>query len=142
MRIGTKPRRALLGLGAFTTLLGCAAAPPPPAPAVPVPAPPAKTQPAEPAAKEPIDTGSACVKAESQCDGGECVLTIKNGCDQAASCDAAMTTTCKSPVGEMVEAARRKRQTFAAKTDGEIRLVGDCQGGEILRTAMKSIVCK
>lgn len=82
------------------------------------------------------------MKAESQCDGGECVLTIKNDCVQAASCDAAMTTTCKSPVGEMVEAARRKRQTFAAQTAGEIRLVGDCQGGEILRTAMKSIACK
>jgi hypothetical protein len=123
-------------------VLGCAGAPPPPAPAAAPPAPPAKPTAAEPAAKESIETGSACVKAESQCDGGECVLSIKNGCDQAASCDAAMTTSCKSPVGEMVEAARRKRQTFAAGTEGEIRLVGDCQGGEILRTAMKSIVCK
>jgi hypothetical protein len=142
MRIGTKPRSVLLGLGAFAALLGCAGAPPPPAPAAVKPAQPAKTTGAEPAAKEPIETGSTCVKAESQCDGGECVLSIKNGCDQAASCDAAMTTTCKSPVGEMVEAARRKRQTFAAQTAGEIRLVGDCQGGEILRTAMKSIACK
>jgi hypothetical protein len=142
MTIGTIPRNTLLRLVACTALLGCAGAPPPPAPAPPAPEPPAKTTPAAPAAKEPIETGSDCVKAESQCDGGECVLTIKNGCDQAASCDAAMTTTCKSPVGEMVEAARRKRQTFAAKTDGEIRLVGDCQGGTILRTAMKSIVCK
>ena len=137
-----KPRSVLLGSVAFAALLGCAGAPPPPAPVAPQPSQPAKTAVAEPAAKEAIDTGSECVKAESQCDGGECVLSIKNGCDQAASCDAAMTTTCKSPVGEMVEAARRKRQTFAAKTDGEIRLVGDCQGGEILRTAMKSIACK
>jgi hypothetical protein len=129
-------------LAACAALLGCVSAPPPPAPTPAAPAPPTKTTPAEPVAKESIDTGSDCVKAQSQCDGGECVLTIKNGCDQAASCDAAMTTTCKSPVGEMVEAARRKRQTFAAKTDGEIRLVGDCQGGEILRTAMKSIACK
>jgi hypothetical protein len=142
MTTGRTPRNTLLGLAACTALLGCAGAPPPPAPTPASPAPPTRTTPAEPAAKEPIATGSDCVKAESQCDGGECVLTIKNGCDQAASCDAAMTTTCKSPVGEMVEAARRKRQTFAAKTDGEIRLVGDCQGGEILRTAMKSIVCK
>jgi hypothetical protein len=141
MSIGTTAQTLLLGLGAIAALLGCAGAPAPPAPAPPA-APPTKAAPAEPAAKEPIDTGSACVKAEVVCDGGECVLAIKNGCDQAASCDAAMTTTCKSPVGEMVEAARRKRQTFAAKTDGEIRLVGDCQGGTILRTAMKSIECK
>ncbi|MEP7124331.1 MAG: hypothetical protein ABJE95_25610 [Byssovorax sp.] len=139
MRTAKKPWNVLLGSSAVAALLGCAGAP---APTVAPPALPAKPTAAEPAAKEPIETGSTCVKAESQCDGGECVLTIKNGCDQAASCDAAMTTTCKSPVGEMVEAARRKRQTFAAKTDGEIRLVGDCQGGEILRTAMKSIVCK
>ena len=139
MIIDMKPRSVLLSLGAFAALVGCGSAPPPPAPAA---AQPAKATAAEPAAKEPLDTGSDCVKAESQCDGGECVLSIKNGCDQAASCDAAMTTTCKSPVGEMVEAARRKRQTFAAKTEGEIRLVGDCQGGEILRTAMKSIACK
>jgi hypothetical protein len=139
-----KPRNLHLVSGAFAALflLGCGAAPPPPAPAALPPAQTAKATAPEPAAKEPIETGSECVKAESQCDGGECVLSIKNGCDQAASCDAAMTTTCKSPVGEMVEAARRKRQTFAAKTDGEIRLVGDCQGGEILRTAMKSITCK
>ena len=137
-----KRRSVFLGSGAFAALLGCAGAPPPPPTAAALTAPPAKSTAAEPAAKEAIDTGTACVKAESQCDGGECVLSIKNGCDQAASCDAAMTTTCKSPVGEMVEAARRKRQTFAAKTEGEIRLVGDCQGGEILRTAMKSIACK
>ncbi len=142
MRIGTTPQSVLLGLGAFAALFGCAGAPPPLAPAAPPPAQPAKTTASEPAAKEPIETDRACVKAESQCDGGECVLSIKNDCDQAASCDAAMTTTCKSPVGEMVEAARRKRQTFAARTAGEIRLVGDCQGGEILRTAMKSIACK
>ena len=127
---------------ALAVLSGCASAPPPPAPVVTPPASPAPATKLEPAVKEPIETGSECVKAESQCDGGECVLTIKNGCDQAASCDAAMTTTCKSPVGEMVEAARRKRVTFAAKTDGEIRLVGDCEGGQILRTAMKSIACK
>lgn len=86
-------------------------------------------------------TGSDCVKAEAQCDGGECVISVKNGCEQAASCDATMTTTCKSST-EMIEAARRKRVTFAAKTDGEIRLVGDCASGEILRTAMRSILCK
>ncbi len=69
------------------------------------------------------------------------MLFVKNGCEQATSCDATMTTTCKSST-DMIEAARRKRVTFAAKTDGEIRLVGDCTTGEILRTAVQSIVCK
>jgi hypothetical protein len=94
-----------------------------------------------PAAKEPLETGNPCVKGESRCDGGECVLSIKNGCEQAISCDATMTTTCRADT-EMIEAARRKRVTFAAKSDGEIRLVGDCARGVILRTAMTSIACK
>jgi hypothetical protein len=70
-----------------------------------------------------------------------CVLFIANGCDAAISCDAAMATTCKSGT-EMVEATRRKRDTFAAKTDGEITLKGECPSGEILATAVKSIACK
>lgn len=132
----------LLGASALPALLGCASAPPPPAPA-PAPSPASPSKPAAPAppTKEPLETGSACLSAEAQCDGGECVISIKNGCEQAISCDATMTTTCKSN-SEMIEAARRKRETFAAKTDGEIRLVGDCASGVILRTAMKSIACK
>jgi hypothetical protein len=126
----------------LAALLGCGGAPPPPPPA------PAAVAPKEPApavaeapAKEPIETGSDCAKAESQCGGGACMLFVKNGCDQAVSCDATMTTTCRAGT-EMVEAARRKRETFAGKTEGEISLQGDCQGGEILRTAVKSIACK
>ena len=140
MRLHGTKVTALLGAGALAALLGCASAPPPPAPAPP-PAPPPKAAAPEPAPKEPLATGSDCLTAVAQCDGGECILTIKNGCEQALSCDATMTTTCKSST-DMIEAARRKRVTFAAKTDGEIRLVGDCASGEILRTAMQSIVCK
>src|SRR5512132_771992 len=140
MRIHGTKRMALLGAGALAALLGCAGAPPPPAPA-PAPAPPSKAAAPEPPAKEPVATGSDCATAEAQCDGGECVLSIKNGCEQAVSCDATMTTTCKSST-DMIEAARRKRVTFAAGTDGEIRLVGDCVSGQILRTAVQSIVCK
>ena len=140
MRLHGTKGPALLGASALAALLGCASAPPPPAPAPP-PAPPPKAAAPEPPAKEPLATGSDCLTAVAQCDGGECVLTIKNGCEQALSCDATMTTTCKSST-DMIEAARRKRVTFAAKTDGEIRLVGDCASGEILRTAVRSIVCK
>ena len=127
--------------GVFVALVGCAGAPPPPAGPKAEPALPPKAAAAVPAAKEPLETGSTCLKGESLCDGGECVLWIKNGCDQALSCDATMTTTCKSGA-EMIEAARRKRVTFAAGTDGDIRLVGDCASGQILRTAVKSILCR
>jgi len=139
MRFDICKASALLGPGVLVALLGCAGAPAPPpaAPIAPAPSPP----PAAPPAKEPLETGNACVEGESQCDGGECVLSIKNECEQAISCDATMTTTCRSGT-EMIEAARRKRVTFASKTAGEIRLVGDCASGTILRTAMKSIACK
>lgn len=141
MRFDISKHTMLFAAGAVMSFLACAPAPPP-APAAPAASapPPAPKAPAPPA-KEPLDTGNACVKGESVCDGGECVLAIKNGCEQAISCDATMTTTCRSGT-EMIEAARRKRVTFAAKSDGEIRLVGDCNSGSILRTAMKSITCK
>jgi hypothetical protein len=142
MRLDLSKSNALLVLGAVAALSACAGAPapPPPPPAPSAAAPPAKPT-AAPAVKDPLETGNACVKGESTCEGGECVLSIKNACDQAVSCDATMTTTCRADM-EMIEAARRKRVTFAAKTDGEIRLVGDCARGAILRTAMKSIACK
>jgi hypothetical protein len=127
-------------LFAVVSLLACGGAPPPPPPAPSAPAPTAQPA-AAPPAKEPLETGNACVKGESQCEGGECVLSIKNDCEQAISCDATMTTTCRAGT-EMIEAARRKRVTFAAKTEGKIQLVGDCTSGAILRTAMKSIACK
>lgn len=137
----TRKGLTLLVTAALSALLGCASAPPPPpSPPPPALAPPKPVAP-EPPVKEPVETGSACATGEAQCDGGECVLFIKNGCEQAVSCDATMTTTCKSST-EMIEAARRKRATFAAKTEGEIKLVGDCASGEILRTAVKSISCK
>src|ERR1700749_4047514 len=107
MEVDMTKRIALLGSGIFAALVGCAGAPPPPAAAPAAPAAPAKAPAAAPPAKEPLETGSPCLKGESLCDGGECVLSIKNGCEQALSCDATMTTTCKS--GEqMIEAARRK----------------------------------
>ena len=125
-----------MGLCLSLLLSGCSAPPPPP----PAPAPKPAAPPAPPA-KEPIESGNACVKVEAQCGGSVCLLFIKNDCDTAVSCDATMTTTCRQ--GEsMVESARRKRDTFAAKTSGELSLQGECGGGQILATAMKSLACK
>ena len=142
MRIYVTKGITLLGAGALAVLLGCAGAAPQPEPSTgPAPAPPPKAGAPGPAAKEPVATGNDCVKAEVQCDGGECVLSIKNGCEQPVSCDATMMATCKANT-DMIEAERRKRETYPAKSDGELRLVGNCASGEILRTAMKSLTCK
>jgi hypothetical protein len=120
---------------------GCAGPAPPPAPPPPAATAPEPVAPAAPPEKEPVKTGSDCCTAEAQCGGGVCHLFIKNGCDQAHSCDASMTTTCKSGT-DMMEATRRKRDTFAAKTEGEINLVGECTSGEVIQTAIKSVECK
>jgi hypothetical protein len=142
MRVYVEKGMMVLGAGALAALLGCGGAQPTPGPATATePAPPPKAAASGPAAKEPVETGNECVKAEAQCEGGECVLFIKNGCEQPVSCDATMTVTCKANT-DMMEAARRKRETYPAKSDGELRLVGNCESGEVLRTAMKSLACK
>lgn len=136
--MGSNRLRRILFAGALG-LSGCAAPPPPAVP--PVAAPPVPEAAPAPPEKEAVATGSDCAKAQAQCGGGVCVLSIDNACAQAVSCDATMVTTCKSG-HEMVEAARRKRETFAAGTAGEISLQGNCPSGEILRTAVQSIACK
>jgi len=145
MRVYREKGITLLGAGALGVLLGCGGAQPTPGPATPATegasASAPKAAASGTAAKEPVETGNDCVKAEAQCDGGECVLSIKNDCAQAVSCDATMTTTCKAAT-DMMEAARRKRETYPAKSDGELRLVGNCSSGEVVRTAMKSLSCK
>src|SRR4051794_35633706 len=104
MKVDQVKSIVLLGSSALAVLLGCAAAPPPPAPTPePTPAPVPKATAPEPPSKEPLDTGNECVTGDSQCEGGECVLTIKNDCDHPVSCDAAMNTSCKSST-EMIEA--------------------------------------
>lgn len=141
MTTGSSSAGLAAGLGLALGMVGCGGAPPPPAPKAEPVAAAAPPAPPEPPSKEPIDTGSECAKAEAQCGGGACLLTVDNACDQAVSCDATMVTTCKSGTS-MVEAARRKRETYAAKSQGELSLQGNCPDGEILATAMKSLACK
>lgn len=131
-----------MGLSAVM-LAGCGGAEPAPAAAAasaalvetPAPKPPA------PPMKDQLATGTDCLKAESECTGGVCNIAIKNTCDRAVSCDASMVTTCKSGT-TLIEGGRRKRDTFAAGTDGTLSLHGDCAEGTILATRMKSIACK
>jgi len=131
-----------LGSLAVVLAAGCGPAPAPPPPAAP-PAPTAAPAPEAPAppAKEKVDVGQECVHAEVECEGGVCTATLKNDCDQAVTCDLAITTTCKANT-TMLEAAGRKRDTFAAKSDGELKVGAKCNEGDVVRTAMKSMSCK
>jgi hypothetical protein len=91
--------------------------------------------------KETVQTGEDCVKAEAQCGGGLCTADLKNDCDQAVTCDVAITNTCQSGTA-MVEAKGRKRDTVAAKSTGRIQVEARCNEGEILHTELKSMICK
>jgi hypothetical protein len=122
--------------------VGCSAPPPPPQPPpAPTAEPSAAPEAPAPPSKEALQTGNDCVKAESECGGGVCTATLKNNCDQAVTCDLAITTTCKAGTA-MVEAAGRKRDTFAGKSDGELKVGAKCNEGEIVRTEVKSMACK
>jgi hypothetical protein len=132
---------------AFVLLACCggSAGEPPSAPTAPsatsspeVAAPPAAPA---PAAKEPVETGKDCAKAVADCGGGVCTVTLKNGCAQAITCDLAVGSTCKAREN-MLEAAGRKRDTFAAQSEGELVVGAKCTEGDVLSTSVKSLSCK
>ena len=134
-------RRAIIAV--LVVCSGCGPAPAPAKPPETPPAAPAATEPEAPAppSKEDLQTGKDCVKAQSECSGGVCTATLKNDCEQAVTCDLAITTTCKSGT-TMLEAAGRKRDTFAAKSDGELKVGAKCNEGDVVRTDVKSMSCK
>ena len=82
-----------------------------------------------------------CAKPEAECAGGSCNVTIKNACEQPITCDLFMVASCKSG-STMVEAKARKRETFAAKTDGEMSLAANCAEGEVVHTEAKELQCQ
>jgi hypothetical protein len=125
---------------AIALLAGCAAPPPPPKPPAPPPPPAAPPEPAPPT-KEPVATGKDCATAEAECAGGVCAVEIKNGCDQPITCDLFLTATCQAQT-EMVEARARKRDTFAAKTDGQLSAEAKCTEGDVIHTEVKELACK
>jgi hypothetical protein len=127
-------------MASLAALLGaCSPPPPPPKPPEPPPA-PVDTTPPEPV-KVPLTCGLECVKSEAECDGGVCKLTIKNSCEQPVTLDLFIVASCKSGTA-MVEAKARKRETFAAKTDGEMALAANCSEGEVVLTEAKELLCQ
>ena len=121
-------------------LLAACSPPPPPRPPPPPPAPAAPPEPPPPT-KESVATGKDCATAEAECAGGACVVEIKNGCDQPITCDLFLVASCQAQM-EMVEARARKRDTFAAKTDGALSLEAKCTEGRVIHTEVKELLCK
>ncbi|MBI4951599.1 MAG: hypothetical protein HY908_06170 [Myxococcales bacterium] len=126
--------------GVVAVLLGAACASPPPPPP-PTPAPPKPTAPPKPL-REAVETGKGCVKAESECDGGLCTVWFANDCDLPATCEIAMASTCSGGTSAG-EATGGNRGTFPpGSKDNKLQAVGDCQGGSVVMTLLKSAKCR
>jgi hypothetical protein len=108
----------------------------PSATAAPEPEPP--PGPAEP---ETVDTGHACASSKATCGGGACTLELKNDCETPLTCEAAILLRCRTPT-ELVEAHGRGRQTFPAKTPGELVITANCTMGDLVQTSFQSLACK
>lgn len=132
-------------LSAATLALTSIACSPPPAP---VSTPEATAAPAltkapvdAPPDKVAVDAGKDCVKAEAECSGGLCDVTVKNGCDQPVTCDVGIGAVCKTDA-EMIDAKGRGRDTVAAKANGKIQVVANCQRGVVMTTEVKDMHCR
>jgi hypothetical protein len=97
--------------------------------------------PSEPAPPEPVETGHACATATSECGGGSCTVKLKNDCEAPLTCDAFMMLRCRTPT-ELVEAKGRERQTFPAKTPGELSVSTTCTMGDPVQTTFTELKCK
>lgn len=90
---------------------------------------------------EPVETGQACAKATVLCGGGACELKLKNDCDAPLTCDAFMLVRCKA-ANDFIEASGRGRETFPAKTEGQVTVDADCTMGSIVQTSFSELKCK
>jgi hypothetical protein len=131
------------------TLAGCSSPAPP---AADQPAATATATAAEPAATaaaasqevptEPVQlTGKDCAKAEAQCGGGVCAVTVDNGCAEPITCSLSMITVCQAPSG-MSQVKGKTRDTIAAKNKGKITLSGNCTEGQAASTKVDALECK
>jgi hypothetical protein len=131
------------GLLGLATLLvaGCGGAPPPPPAAPPPAAEPAPEAASGPPAAEAVDTGKDCAKAEGQCGGGGCNVTIKNACDASVRCELEVSAQCESQGGTS-EAGGKQRDSIAAGATGAIGAQATCSGGRVLHTEVRRLTCK
>src|SRR5579863_2883173 len=135
-------RAATIGLFGLATVLvaGCGGAPPAPAASPPAAGEPTAEAPSGPPAAEAVDTGKDCAKAEGQCGGGSCNVTIKNGCDASVRCELEVSAQCESQGGTS-EAGGKERDTIAAGASGGIGAQASCSGGRVVHTEVRKLVC-
>lgn len=125
-------------------VLGCSAPPPP---EVKEPAAPEATATARPEVgpeaipKEAVESGMDCAKAEAQCGGGVCAVTMKNGCDKAVTCDFSILTVCQAET-DLVQAKAKRRETFASGAKESVSIAADCAANRIVSTKVSALVCK
>jgi hypothetical protein len=91
--------------------------------------------------KEALETGSDCVTAEADCQGGVCTATVQNNCTTPVTCELNVTVLCRSGT-ETGEARGKGRDTFAAGTSGELQAGGSCEGRELVGTTPNGMSCK
>ena len=82
-----------------------------------------------------------CAKAEGQCGGGGCNVTIKNGCDAAVRCGLEVSAQCESQGGTS-EAGGKERTTIPAGASGGLGAQATCSGGRVLHTEVRKLVCQ
>lgn len=129
-------------IACFILGLSASCSPPPPvvAPEPSAAAPVVETPPLPPE-PEPVETGQACAKATVLCGGGACELKLKNECDAPLTCDAFMLVRCKA-ANDFIEASGRGRETFPAKTEGQVTVDANCTMGTIVQTSFSELKCK
>jgi hypothetical protein len=144
--MGAKGCLGSVGLVAF--LLGTAGcggpaqtAPKEAAPAASQEAKPKKEEVAEEIPKEAIESGKDCAKAEAQCGGGVCALSLDNTCAAAVTCDIHILTVCQAQT-DIVQAKARKRETFAAGKKDRVSIAADCAENRIISTKVQTLSCK
>lgn len=134
-----------MGLAAVALAAGGCSSPSPP----PADSPPSATS--EPAATaaptsqaipvEPVDSGKACAKAEAQCGGGVCEISLDNTCAEPVTCNLAIVTVCQGQT-DLMQAKGRTRDTFAAQKKSKMSISATCNEGRIVSTRVDALECK
>lgn len=126
------------------TLAGCSSPPPPPADQPPA----ATSEPAATAAPEEqeipveaVQTGKDCTKAEAQCGGGVCVVTVDNTCAEPVTCGLGILTVCQGQT-DLMQVKGKTRDTIAAQKKSKLSISANCTEGRVVSTKVDSLECK
>ena len=82
-----------------------------------------------------------CAPGESECEGGQCRVTLNSTCEQPVTCELAIVANCKSGTA-MVEAKARSRGTVPAKSEGKLTATANCNEGQVVSTRIQELRCR